>query len=272
MKNKELQRKVLKATDGILRTATDLVLFELHYMVATMECHDYLSLSRIAKKMDDSAPLVQNLGYDSIKRTLYNLKRQGLIDYVKEEGFVIPTVTAEGKNRLESIVPYYQETRPWTGKIYLVTYDIPESRKGQRDAFRNFITKIGCGKMQRSVWLTPYNPRELIAEFVAVNSIEGEIIISNIGKDGSIGRQTIKELVTDVYDLGKINWEYKHFINDYKEKEINAVAASRASIDYFGIIDKDPQLPFELLPLDWVGEKAYLLYKKFTKKYPVKEV
>ncbi len=267
MSNKELHRKVLKITDGVLRTATDLVLFQLDYMLATAECYDYPSPSRIAKKMDESESLAAALDYDAVKRTLYNLKRQGLIDYVKEEGLIIPTVTAEGKKRLESVNPYYQEFRPWTKKIYLVTYDIPEAQRKKRDKFRRFISKVGCGKLQDSVWLTPYNPRELISEFVTDNNIGGDIIISNIGKDGSIGRRTLKELVNDVYNLEKINREYKDFIKEYENEEVNEIIAARVHIAYFGIIDKDPQLPFELLPLDWVGDKAHRIYKKFTKEY-----
>ena len=44
----------------------------------------------------------------------------------------------------------------WDGQWRLVLVDIPEKRRGARDAFRVHLTDLGFEQLQKSVWVYPY--------------------------------------------------------------------------------------------------------------------
>ena len=120
------------------------------------------------------------------------------------------------------------------------------------------MKKLGCGLLQNSVWLTPYNPKNTLRDFIEEKNLSGAIIVSDIGKDGSIGEENIDELIRRVYRLNELNLRYKELINLIEEKKLNKI---QAKFQYLNILQDDPQLPFEILPSDWLGDKAfYLLY------------
>src|SRR3989304_96162 len=93
-------------------------------------------------------------------RSLENLKRKGYIRYAKGKSDV--EVTAAGRKRLDRLASSYEEKRKWDGRLYMITYDIPESKKPIRDLLRHQLKKLGCGMLQASVWVTSYDPREVL--------------------------------------------------------------------------------------------------------------
>ena len=129
-----------------------------------------------------------------------------------------------------------------------------------RDKLRELLQKLGAGYLQGSVWLIPYNPEKILKKFHQETGYAGEIIVSCIGKDGYIGEESLKELINRIYDLDQLNLDYKNFINKFKN--IQKLHKWQAAVSYLCILQNDPQLPWELLPNNWLGDKAYLLYKK----------
>lgn len=92
-------------------------------------------------------------------------------------------------------------------------------------------------------------------------------MVSDIGKDGSIGDEDLNNLVNRVYCLEKINQRYKDFINELGTIK---VVNSQIHFQYLSILKDDPQLPFEILPFDWTGDKANsLLKEKTSSRIPV---
>lgn len=51
----------------------------------------------------------------------------------------------------------------WDGIWHLVCYDIPETKKKERDYFRAKLTQFGFTMIQDSLWVFPYECREEIA-------------------------------------------------------------------------------------------------------------
>ena len=106
-----------------------------------------------------------------IKNSFYQLKRQGLIVYGLRL-WQTPQITQAGKEKLKRLLPHYNNKRIWDKRLYLVSYDIPNSKKAVRDNLRQILKTLGCGLLQESVWLTPYNPKEVLKNFVAEHLIE----------------------------------------------------------------------------------------------------
>jgi len=144
----------------------------------------------------------------------------------------------------------------------LVTYDIPETHRKQRNILRESLQRIGCGRLQDSVWMTPYNPTDILTDVVEHNNLQGTVIISTIGKDGSIGEESLPELIIRIYCLEELNKRYIVWLEEAKNrKQIDHWII----LKYLSILQEDPQLPFSLLPSWWKGDVAYQQVKSKLK-------
>lgn len=250
--NKEL----IRLTKRVVASFTDAILigvfYSLEFATSGHKGANYWEASRKAEKDLDK------FNHETIARALRYIKRKGLIQVVKE-GVKEVKITEAGRSRLASLLPHYDSKRAWDGILYLVTYDIPVKHNRDRDLLRTFLKKIGCGMLQESLWLTPYNPKKLIGGFVEDRGLHGTIFVSHMGKDGSIGEIELPELLESVYRLSEINGRYIEFIGEYDAGEHSR---SEILFAFLSILQDDPQLPFELLPEDWQGDRAYRIFRR----------
>lgn len=200
----------------------------------------------------------------NFKRAIYCAKYKGYLER-KEDYYQI---TELGRERLSQLIPTYETKRPWDGLLYLITYDIPEEKKRDRDYLRDYLKKLGCGMLQKSVWLTPYNPTGVLLEFIKEKKLTGLVLISELKEGGLIGGKNALEVVRKVYNLDEINSQYRHFCLEVDKRKIKGGAII---LKYLSILKKDPQLPFELLSPDWWGEDAYEIFKREIKKINLKK-
>ena len=123
------------------------------------------------------------------------------------------------------------------------------------------MRKIGCGMLQQSIWLTPYNPSSLVAEFIKEHNLSEELIlVSSIGNNGTVGEMDLTDLMERVYHLSNLNRRYIELIFNMRERKI---AKNQVVFGFLSILRDDPQIPFSLLPDDWKGDEAYKLVKNF---------
>lgn len=257
MRSTEIVRKVTSKVCGSL---IDLILWEIALVGASVGKNDPRGVHEAFREADE---ILQRVNHQTLASAWYYLIKKQLLSYKKRENITTCEITNFGKKRLLQKFPEYHQKRPWDRKIYLVTYDIPTSSNTKRSKLRRFLNQIWCKLLQESVYLTPYNPRELIRIFDNKYKIPGTIIISDIGQDGGIGEIDIKDLLVKLYALEKLNQKYENFIKNAKRKSDKRMLL----FEYLSILKEDPQLPFELLPRGWQGEKAYETYKKIKKEY-----
>lgn len=250
-----MAKSVFKATEGILSRATDLTLALIFYSFALGGARNMRGVEKVT---EGTLELLSDINYKSIKRALQELKRKGLVKTARSAWMEVE-LTAAGKKRIRASLPQYRKKRPWDKNLYLVTYDIPITHNRDRDSLREFLRRLGCGLLQESIWITPYNPTQIVRDFVKEKSLEGTVLVSVLGKDGSIGEMSFEELIERVYALSELNERYEQFVAECAQKNISH---AQATFLYLSILKDDPQLPFELLPDWWLGDKAY---KAFTK-------
>lgn len=251
--------KFLKFTEGVFEKAVDAVLVTIYF---NLEAPRFIRSDRrwmIDREVDKD---FENFNYQDFKRAVNYLRRHGLVQAGKDL-WLLPKITETGRQRANSLIPEYVKDRIWDGRIYLITYDLPVDKNKERNYLREFMRKIGCGMLQKSVWMTPYNPKKLIDDLVKEKNLEELIIVSSVGKDGSVGSFDLKDLIERVYHLVEINSRYRQLLFEYKE---NKLSKNQYVFQFISILKEDPQLPFELLPEEWVGEDAYVIYKKLTKQ------
>ena len=249
------KRKIETLSWGLATRMADLALISL-FLGLTLSLpskHTGKFLSKIFRKIH------QSLDEEKIKAVFYRLKQQGLVSYSKRL-WQTPQITQAGRKRLTRLLPEYNETRTWDKRLYLISYDIPEVKKPDRDNLRRVLKTLGCGLLQESVWLTPYNPKEVLESFVAKNNLIGQVLVSDLGTNGTVGEEDNRGLVSRVYHLDDLNRRYQEFINQWTPTK----APLEMLTHFFSILKDDPQLPFELLPDDWLGESAWELVKSMS--------
>jgi len=205
------------------------------------------------KALENSGDFVKSVKKNYLRRGVYSATQKKYLEK-NENGWQL---TNEGQIRLDEILPKYHRKRLWDGKIYLITYDVPESKRKDRDLLRGYLKRIGCGMFQASVWLTPYDPAEQLTRFIKDFRISGFIAVSNIGRDGNVGRMSVKDLVQSVYCLDRLNERYRYFLIESQKQRMTLI---ETNFHFLSILKDDPQLPFSLLPDGWLGDKAFNVY------------
>ncbi len=247
-----VRKKVIKLTSGLLHNLGDFILFWIGFTEEISPLGSAGSMSMM-KRLD-----LRLGGYnpDALSSTFYKLRAKGWLDPNWE-------LTKEGWKRLKSVIPEYKKPAEWDGKWYIVTFDIPESYRMKRNAFREKLKKLGFGRLQDSVWISPLDYLANVESLVKFHKMEYWVIPSVTDK---LGRDTSEEIAEQVWPLERINERYKNFISlckkfSRKEKGYK-FDKFRIKIEYLRILKEDPQLPEDLLPGDWKGKKAYKLYRK----------
>ena len=250
---RNLKEKILKISEGLLASLTDFVLSIFFFVSESIDpkvAHSLpLALAKVDKRM-------QKLNYQKIKRAIQYAQKKG---WIKEN----LELTEEGQKRLKGLFPEFSKIPSWDGNWYLVNFDIPERLRQKRDIFRENLILLGFGKLQNSVWISPYNFLGDVEKIIKELNLSPYVILAISDK---VGRIESKILAEKIWKVSEIQKDYREFISQFGEKE--NPSPLEVFFKYHSILRKDPRLPKELLPEDWAGEEAYRLYSKITKKFP----
>lgn len=207
--------------------------------------------------------MLDTVNYDTIKRAIAYLVKQGLITRPAKRDALTLSITNLGRERIAQLVPTYRTERPWDGHIYLISYDIPKRHNNSRDLLRDYVRRTGGALLQESLWINPYNPTVILEEFVREYGIVGTVLVSKLGTDGTIGEETLPVLLSRVYQLDELAGRYEAFLDAYRQPAKSP--KTKITVDYLAILKDDPQLPFALLPKDFPSENAWRRHQTFMK-------
>lgn len=267
-RNPDLKRTISRVTWGVTKTVAGLILYQVALGVAVATTGGGKS-SRTAGEAIKNADAISDslfvaLDPDQWQSAWQNLRRRGLVNSIKGKQYE-GLITERGLKRLQQEIPVYQEDRPWDRRIYLITYDIEEEDKDLRNDLRKYLKEIGCAELQKSTYLAVYNPRGLLRTWLGRRMRTGDVLVSDLGPDGSLGDRPLVELVADAFRLSKLNLDYGGFLAEFSQvDENNQLQKQQAFFRYTSILADDPQLPFELLPDWWLGDKAFRLFHQLV--------
>lgn len=271
MKQSELKEIIQESTHGFLTHSTEFLLYTLLFATGGTGGRSPQAVHQASRQASSDAyelihgkPFSEDdLTWDRSRKKFYYLRQKGLVATIKGKMDEL-RITDGGRKRLAEKLPVYLTNRSWDGKIYLVTYDISEDQKQYRNLLREHLQKLGCTMLQRSVWVSVYDPRQILRDWARKYKVEGSIVVSDVGKDGSIAGKTIPELIGEFYDLDEAGYKYQAFINRYEGLTAVEVDQWELHWEWLECVRKDPQLPFKLLPRNFPDKKAYKLYRKLT--------
>jgi phenylacetic acid degradation operon negative regulatory protein len=194
---------------------------------------------------------------------LSRLKKEG---YIASPARSMYQITAAGRSYIKSInskpARYHQQ---WDHIWDVVMLEVPEPERKKRDAFRTAILQLGFGLLYNSVYISPWNYRQEVAEYIQSLELEGHVSILR----GEFAENPITPAkARTIWQLDKVeemyqekhSWSLQEFA-PLVDETIRDGQALRLFLLYLqigetlsGLFMADPSLPDELLPADWSGK------------------
>jgi len=110
------------------------------------------------------------------------LKKKGYIQIAILKGRQGILLTTKGKRKvlktkfnLEASSSQFKKRDD--GKWLMVIFDIPEKKKRLREDFRKFLYSLGFQKLQKSVWVSPYDVQKQLDEIIRIYNLDNFIRI-----------------------------------------------------------------------------------------------
>lgn len=104
-------------------------------------------------------------------RALRRLESSGYIKKKKKEKKIYLTQ----KGYLEILKYQIQkEHSKWDGKWRIIIFDVSEDKRNYRDFLRHILRWLGFKKLQKSVWVYPYDVKDKIKELLRIQKLKIE--------------------------------------------------------------------------------------------------
>lgn len=159
-------------------------------------------------------------GRRAVRRAMVRLVQKGWVGKGK--------LTQAGEERVKELWPHWVKA-DWDGKWRVVVFDIPEKYRGLRAVVRRFLVSVGCSKVQRSLWVTPFRvAREIRAFFEGSKLSEMMLLVE-------------AERWWPEVDVAKA-WQLDRVKEKYKTSTIKAILS-------------DPWLPEALLDKEFIATR-----------------
>ncbi len=125
-------------------------------------------------------PAQKSAKFHYMKSVVKKMANSGLIMLSKNSnGQTIIRLTSKGKKELKLYNLKHRsisKPRRWDGKYRLIIFDIKEWKRGVRDDLRDWLKNLGFLPLQRSVWVHPYECREILVLLKAHFKIGREVL------------------------------------------------------------------------------------------------
>ena len=131
-----------------------------------------------------------------VRRILKNFEEKEILSLAEKDGDVyVRSLNKDNpaliKYSLKPILDFKQKNKKWTGKWYLVFFDVPEIQRNKRNYLRIFLKKLGFYPYQKSVYLFPYECEEeikLIKKIVEGGKYMKYIVAEKIEDESEVKR------------------------------------------------------------------------------------
>ncbi|WP_027415974.1 PaaX family transcriptional regulator C-terminal domain-containing protein [Aneurinibacillus terranovensis] len=226
-------------------------------------------LTRIARiEVQELVKIYKARGYSSqyIRNTLSQLKKGGYVSSPARSSY---SITEQGRSFVQSInrkPSQYQTT--WDKTWYIVMVEIPEGDRKKRDQFRNDLLQQGFGPLYKGVYISPWDYSRRIIELAKHYQIQKHVTLV---KGVLLHNEVTPEKAAEIWHLDQIKqiyvekWNYfkKQFLPDIEQKLMNVPDPLDIFLHFLQLGEiitelslRDPMLPKELLPNNWIGDKT----------------
>ena len=202
---------------------------------------------------------------------IYRLEAQGYIESVKDakSGKRLHRLTEAGRAVARGgRDPEAAWATRWDRQWRLFLFDVPERERAKRRELTRALAGAGCGRLQGSVWIAAITPKTIEKMIVEKDEDCSHLLLLQAD---SKGRKEDARMVEAAWDFNLINKAYQELLEVLerfpgiaKKHTRDALAAwteaeHRATREAMA---KDPLLPAELLPKQYMGRKVWKKRKK----------
>jgi phenylacetic acid degradation operon negative regulatory protein len=212
---------------------------------------------------------IVGVGEPTARIALARMRNEGWFDTHREGRQVVYTLTDkswrlldEGRSRI-----FGRATEPWDGQWRMVIYAVAEQDRAERERLRRTLSWLGFGPLATATWISPHHRLDEVERALSDDSaVRLDLLTCR-----SRGRSTDLDMVDRCWDLTTLGRDYQHLVD---RLEALPPAADLAALpgpdalrlrielvaDYRHFPFRDPDLPAELLPDDWPGDRAHELF------------
>ncbi len=203
------------------------------------------------------------------------LRKVGLVVRHDDEGNLPHLkLTPQGRARLPA---YHRPDKfwdsRWNGIWYTLIFDVPETERHYRDTLRGFLKRMHMGCLQKSVWITPRDIRPEYADLERAASVN---TVSYLLESRTVLHQETQELVLDAWNFNKLHELQSRYLAVYTSnlqqlrKEVFGEDALMTLLyqeaeAYIQCMHRDPLLPADLLPNEYLGRNVFGLHNTLRK-------
>jgi phenylacetic acid degradation operon negative regulatory protein len=162
----------------------------------------------------------------------------------------------------------------WDGVWRLLSFDIPERRRRDRDLLRRRLSELGYGMLHQSLWISPHDLALLTRRLVDEQGLSGHVWLFHARLEkGRIPYQVTRAAWPHLDAIGTAYGQYAdRWTEALKSLPLKAdpltleVAHQLARFQLAAILRKDPQLPKALLPSDWPMNRALACLRQVSRR------
>jgi phenylacetic acid degradation operon negative regulatory protein len=219
------------------------------------------------------------LTVDQVRSQMRRLVAEGLFERDGEGRDATYRATPAGAAALAAVttrhtLAYAQDAagRGWDRMWRIVAFAIPESRRADRDAFRDTLLRLGAAPLQNGVYVSPHRWEKEVQGEIERHDIAQYVNLATT-EDLSVGGVTDpRRIAATLWPLDDIARRYQEFIEAYRgvpemlermrrsgrriSEEEWLPGALLIAIRFNQSFEIDPLLPPELLPRPWPGREA----------------
>ena len=214
----------------------------------------------------------------AVRSTLSRMSRKGWLESRRVSRYSFYSLTPKCLELLEEGARRIFQPRrdPWDGRWHLLTYSIPESKRHLRRRLRRRLLWLGFGALHHATWISPRDSQAEVEQIADVLQVRPYMEFFAAEHRGFASDE---DIVERCWDLERLDGYYAAFISRYdppfQEHRARSMAGDglepkECFVQRFMLIHEyrsspyvDPNLPPELLPDGWLGEKATQLFQQY---------
>lgn len=214
-----------------------------------------------------------SLNDSQVRTALSRLVAEGWLEAERLGRRSLYRLTEIGRHRFEEATRriYRGPPEDWRGNWHIVA--LPQ-QPAVRDELRKDLGWLGFGVLAPGVMLHPTPDPRSLASVIADLPLDARPLVIAGDATPPVPPDLLHGLVDRCWDLAAVAGAYRHFLDGFEalDRALQAgpppepLAALLARLmlihDYRRIVLRDPMLPPQLLPGDWIGRAAYALARR----------
>jgi phenylacetic acid degradation operon negative regulatory protein len=200
---------------------------------------------------------------NALRSALSRMTREGWLAARRHGGPPRYRLSLRGEELIEEGTRrIYGHRAAWDVRWLLVSYSLPEPRRGQRDRLRQGLSFLGLGSLGNGLFVTPHDLRAQVRDLIRRCGVEADVTLHHGILEWPADPA---QIVARAWDLDRLGARYAEFL-DRTQRELAAADGldDRTAFEKRFLLThefrrfpfSDPDLPDALLPPDWVGSAA----------------